>query len=180
MIQYALKCAEGHTFQRWYQSASAYDRLAAAGMVSCAICGCGSVEKAIMAPRVRPGRSAVSKLGEADTADRSGADGAASEQEKTPAPNRVEPITPVPENTSPATQAAAAEVEAVLKKMRAEVEKNSDYVGQDFAKEARAMHLGEAPERAIYGETPVSEAKELIDEGIPVVPLPFIPGRNTN
>ena len=55
MIRYALKCAEGHSFESWFQSASAYDKLAAAGMVTCAVCGSSSVEKAIMAPRVRPG-----------------------------------------------------------------------------------------------------------------------------
>ena len=63
------------------------------------------------------------------------------------------------------------------------VEENSDYVGKDFATEARAMHLGETPERSIYGEARLEEAKELIEEGIPVAPLPFMPfmpNRKTN
>jgi hypothetical protein len=53
-------------------------------------------------------------------------------------------------------------------------------VGEDFASEARAMHLGDAPERSIYGEAKPDEAKALIEDGIPVAPLPFMPNRKTN
>ena len=42
------------------------------------------------------------------------------------------------------------------------------------------MHLGETPERAIYGEAKIEEAKSLIEDGVPVVPLPFAPGRKSN
>ena len=42
------------------------------------------------------------------------------------------------------------------------------------------MHLGELPERAIHGEAKLAEAKALIDEGVPVLPLPFIPKAKTN
>jgi len=42
------------------------------------------------------------------------------------------------------------------------------------------MHIGDVPERSIYGESTIQEAKELIDEGVPVVPLPFISSRKTN
>ncbi len=73
-----------------------------------------------------------------------------------------------------------AEIEAEIAKLRAKVEAESDYVGEDFAKEARAMHLGEAPERAIYGETKLEDAKELIEDGVPVMPLPFTPTRKVN
>lgn len=55
MIQYSLKCAEGHQFDSWFQSASAYDKLRGTGHVACAICGTDKVEKALMAPRVGSG-----------------------------------------------------------------------------------------------------------------------------
>ena len=42
------------------------------------------------------------------------------------------------------------------------------------------MHYGLTPERAIYGEAKVTEAKKLMEEGIPVAPLPFDPKRKTN
>ncbi|RCW88169.1 DUF1178 family protein [Paracoccus lutimaris] len=63
--------------------------------------------------------------------------------------------------------------EAALEKLRRHVEANSDYVGMSFAAEARAMHEGEAPERAIHGEARLEDARKLIEDGIPVAPLPF-------
>ncbi|MGV6838682.1 MAG: DUF1178 family protein [Planktomarina sp.] len=72
------------------------------------------------------------------------------------------------------------QIEKAFKEMRKEVEKNSEYVGGNFAKEARAMHLGESPERSIYGEAKPEEAKSLIEDGINVAPLPFVPKRQTN
>ena len=70
--------------------------------------------------------------------------------------------------------------EKALAALRAKVEAESDYVGLSFAKEARAMHVGEAPERAIYGEATAKDAIELLQDGIPVAPLPFLPTRKTN
>lgn len=73
-----------------------------------------------------------------------------------------------------------SEVEAALAHMRQMVEENSDYVGLNFAAEARKMHLGEIPARAIYGEAKVEEAKSLLEDGIPVAPLPFMPRAKVN
>ena len=70
--------------------------------------------------------------------------------------------------------------EAMLAAMRRHVEENSDYVGLSFAAEARAMHEGKAPERNIWGEAKPEEAKALLEEGIPVAPLPFVPKRQAN
>ncbi|MDQ2089408.1 DUF1178 family protein [Marimonas arenosa] len=144
MIQFSLKCAEGHRFDSWFQSAEAFDTLQAAGHVACAVCGSSKVEKAVMAPRVRPAR------GQADAV----------------------PERPLSAPASPAEQALAA--------LKAHVEANSEYVGMAFAREARAMHDGDAPERAIYGEAKPEEAKRLIEDGVPVAPLPFRPGRKSN
>lgn len=63
--------------------------------------------------------------------------------------------------------------EQALEKLRAHVEANSDYVGMSFAAEARAMHDGDAPTRAIHGEARLEDAKKLLEDGIPVAPLPF-------
>lgn len=70
--------------------------------------------------------------------------------------------------------------ETELAALRKQVEENSDYVGLSFAQEARKMHDGEAPERAIYGEAKLDEARKLIEDGVPVAPLPFLPKRKTN
>ena len=141
MIQYALKCADGHSFDSWFQSADAFDKLAAAGMVSCAICGGTDVTKSVMAPNVRPARNAPDS-------------GALSKKD------------------TPAEQAMAH-----LKKL---IEENSDYVGMNFAAEARSMHDGDTPARAIHGEANAEEARKLLEDGVPVAPLPFVPKRKTN
>ena len=67
-----------------------------------------------------------------------------------------------------------------LAELKRHVEANSEYVGLEFAREARAMHEGETPERSIYGEARADEAKKLLEDGIPVAPLPFRPGRKSN
>ena len=148
MIRYALKCSDDHRFESWFQSADAFDTLAAKGLVSCAICGSTKVSKALMAPRV-----AV-----ADTV---------AEPAATPAPAR-----PLSEPSHPAEQ--------MLRALRDHLAKNSTYVGGRFADEARAMHLGEAEERPIHGEATVPEARALIEDGIPIAPLPILPPDKTN
>ncbi len=70
--------------------------------------------------------------------------------------------------------------ETALAELRAQVEANSDYVGLSFAAEARAMHEGRTPERAIHGEAKMEDARKLIEDGVPVAPLPFLPARKTN
>lgn len=62
-----------------------------------------------------------------------------------------------------------------LSTVRDHVEKNCDYVGDDFAEEARRIHYGESDPRSIYGEATPEEANELFDEGVEVAPLPILP-----
>ena len=145
MIRYALKCANAHEFESWFQSASAYDSLRAAGHVGCPLCGDAAIEKVLMAPAVRPARRAA--------------------EAAPPAQRLAEP---------------ASDIEKALADLRAKVEANSDYVGEGFAAEARRIHAGEAPERSIYGEAKPEEARKLIEDGVPVAPLPFLPKRKAN
>jgi hypothetical protein len=76
--------------------------------------------------------------------------------------------------------APGTDVEAALAALRRQIEANSDYVGLNFAAEARRIHAGDAPERSIYGEARADDARALIEDGVPVAPLPFVPGRKTN
>lgn len=141
MIHYALKCKDGHAFESWFKSASAFDALQDAGHLTCAVCGISGVTKAIMAPRIA----------------------------HAPEPTSQKPLT-----------GAKSETERALAELRRKVEENADYVGPRFAEEARAMYLGTSPERAIYGEASGAEARALIDDGVPVSPLPFFPNRKAN
>jgi len=70
--------------------------------------------------------------------------------------------------------------ERALTELKRQVEAESDYVGADFAHEARAMHEGSMPIRSIYGEAKRDEAIALLEDGVPVAPLPFTPTRKTN
>lgn len=76
--------------------------------------------------------------------------------------------------------APATPAEQALRDLRTALEKNADYVGETFASEARAIHLGEAPERPIWGRANMGEARALVEEGVPIAPLPFGPPRKTN
>ena len=67
----------------------------------------------------------------------------------------------------------------LIKQLKKDVEKNCEYVGDNFEKEARAIHYGDSPERSIYGKTTLKEAKSLYEDGIPVTPLPWV-DRKTN
>lgn len=129
MIRYDLICKKDHRFESWFGSSTDFDKLMAAGMVSCVVCGDANVKKAVMAPRV-----------------------AKSER-------------PLSAPRSPAEQA--------VMELRKKIEASADNVGSNFAAEARAMHEGDTPERPIYGEAKIEEAKSLIDDGIPVAPLPW-------
>lgn len=68
-----------------------------------------------------------------------------------------------------------AKLRAMMQQLRDHVVANADYVGDKFAEEARRIHYEEAENRGIYGEAAPEEARELIEEGIPVHPLPVIP-----
>ena len=156
MIRYALHCDRDHAFESWFQSSSAYDSQVKRKLVTCPICGSAKVDKAIMAPRI------VGKKGR----------------------ERVEPA-PVPASEAPAPGASAGatplmlaqerELRAKLKELRDHIVKNADNVGERFPNEARKKHYGDIEHRPIYGEASTEEARELIDEGIEVSPLPVLP-----
>jgi len=69
--------------------------------------------------------------------------------------------------------------EAALRELREHIEKNATDVGDNFADEARAIHDGDKPERAIFGQAKLEDAKALIEDGVPVAPLPWI-GKTRN
>ena len=67
------------------------------------------------------------------------------------------------------TEVAAAKIAAEI---RQHISSTHDYVGEKFADEARAMYYGETEHRPVWGEVTPEVAKDLIDEGVPAMPLP--------
>lgn len=161
MIRYTLKCPEAHQFDSWFGDAEGFEKLRAAGQLACPQCGSKQVEKALMAPSIRAARKSA-------FADAPEAAPPPAEGPPTPAAGRG------------ALSAPQSPLEAALSALRREVEANSDYVGKAFAAEARAMHQGEAPARAIHGEAKIEEARQLLEEGVPLLPLPFLAAGKSN
>jgi hypothetical protein len=159
MIHYQLRCENGHAFDGWFRDSAAFETQAAAGFVECPTCASTKVERALMAP-------AIPKKGRPARAAR---------PEAPPEPPKPE-TPPAPPAPLPAVAARMpAELRAALAKLRAEVEKNCDYVGPDFAEEARKIHRGDAEPRGIYGETSPEEAEALREEGVEFASVPWVP-----
>ncbi|HEX3406165.1 MAG TPA: DUF1178 family protein [Caulobacteraceae bacterium] len=66
-----------------------------------------------------------------------------------------------------------------MAQVRRHVEDHFDYVGDTFAREARAIHEGKSENRGIYGEATPTEVKGLVEDGVPVAPLPPEPAKKT-
>lgn len=79
----------------------------------------------------------------------------------------------------PDLSAPASPAEQALAELRRRIEAQSEDVGRDFAAEARRIHEGTAPARAIIGEARPQEARALIEDGVPVAPLPWSGSRKT-
>jgi hypothetical protein len=156
MIKYALRCDQHHNWDAWFPSISGYDDQHARGLVDCPYCGSQSVEKAPMAPAIVSGRSDKS-----ESTDRIQTL-AVSDNAQLPVASEDISLT-IPEP-----------VREMLAEMKAKIEKSHDYVGDTFAREVRAMHEGETEERPIYGEATASEVRALIEDEIPVAPLPML------
>ncbi len=145
MIVFDLQCADGsHVFEAWFGSSADYDNQCERGLVACPICGSKDVGKAAMAPAVG-----------------------------TKGNKRGEPRSAVAMANSGPDPVKMKELLGKLAKEQAKALENSDYVGKQFASEARAMHVGEQDERPIHGEASLEQAQSLFEDGVPVAPLPL-------
>ena len=147
MISFTLKCENNHSFDSWFQSSDAFEKLRNTGMITCPTCASTTIEKSMMSPRVRTARKTAK----------------APEDDK-----------------SPTALAPHTDKEKAIAKLKSEVETNSEYVGMEFVNMARAIHDGDAPNKSIYGQAKPEEAIKLLNDGVPVIPLPFIPNRKIN
>ena len=115
----------------------------------CPQCGTAEIEKAPMAPAVpRKGNQLPAPVTPA--------------AQQPPRPLANTPMTP-----------EVAEAIAHLAKAQEAALKNSKWVGKGFAEQSRAMHYGEREHTAIHGEASLEEARELLEEGVPIAPLPL-------
>jgi len=155
MIHYTLVCSQAHEFDGWFASSSGFDAQAARGLVECPVCGDKHVTRGLMAPAI-PAKS-----------------NARSELVPVPAERPVAAESPA-QNVATVGEQMPDQLRAALQKLRAEVERNCDYVGTDFAEEALRMHKGESEHRAIYGQTTEAQAEALQEEGVPIAMIPWV------
>lgn len=150
MIKYALVCEAEHEFESWFPSGESFDEQAKRGFVACPYCQSINVSKAIMAPNVaRKDRDAAPA--EAPALPAAAPQGVALLDEK------------------------QQQLRAMMRELHEKIVASSDDVGERFPEEARKMHEGEAPARSIRGKASFEEARSLLDEGIPVLPIPDLP-----
>jgi len=152
MIRYTLQCATGHAFDGWFKNSAAYDAAASHNELSCPQCGSVEVTKALMAPNISTSRR------------KAAARAPTTEQHSAPVD------TP---NTNLAT--APPELRKKLRELRDAVLSKADYVGPRFAEEARKAHDADACDRAIWGEATPEETRDLLEDGITVLPIPRLP-----
>lgn len=151
-----LRCAQDHAFEGWFAGEADFQDQLQRGVVQCPLCGDSQVRKVLSAPRINLGARAPSPV-TAPGAPPSHA-APADHSTQTAAP-------PMPGGPQPTTPE-----HAWLQWARSVVAQTED-VGLQFAQEARRMHHGEAPERAIRGQASAQEAVQLLEEGIAVLPL---------
>ncbi|WP_343612577.1 DUF1178 family protein [Novosphingobium sp.] len=150
MIVYDLLCEEGgHKFEGWFGSSQDFDKQQQRGLLACPQCGGQRVSKALMAPNLaRKGNQKAVEVAPSPAA--------------------------VPAKAPPAPAALPPEAKAMLQAvaaLQAEALKSSQWVGDAFAGDARAMHYGDKEAAPIHGRASARDVQDLLEEGIDFAPL---------
>lgn len=169
MLVVDLHCAHGHGFEGWFASADDLASQKARGLLSCPVCGDGDVTRRPSAPHLN-----TSHLKDKPAPSRRPAAAAQPHAPAAATAREVAPQQALPDQPTVAPE-QAAEMMAVLQSMylkavRHVVEHTED-VGERFAEEARSIHHGDAPERAIRGQASAEEKEALREEGIDFLSL---------
>ncbi|NJN39666.1 MAG: DUF1178 family protein [Gammaproteobacteria bacterium] len=146
MIVFELQCSERHRFEGWFASPEAFERQLSAGEIACPVCTDPAVRK-VPSARIRRPKASPPALAKAAPAGTKRLPAAASGANQ--------------------QMTLAAFIDHVLV--------NSEDVGTRFADEARRIHKGDAPHRSIRGQSSAEETEALLEEGVPVFPLPIPP-----
>jgi hypothetical protein len=161
MIKFALVCDKGHAFESWFRSGDDYETQARRGFVECPSCGSGKVGKAIMSPAIARrdrGRTAPMEPVEAPQADAVAV-----------------PVPAAPPQPMALLDERQKQLQAMVREIHAKISATTTDVGARFPEEARRMHEGEIPDAPIRGQATLEEARELWEDGIPVMPIPLLP-----
>ena len=172
-----LRCAHQHVFEGWFASEEDYQSQLERALVECPLCGDKSIAKMPSAPRLNLGH-AVAAQTDTEAGQQAGAHSRGVSMPAHPAADGAATAPADSPRFAHATGTFAAPVappsglEAAWWHWARQAVSQADDVGARFAQEARRMHQGDAPERAIHGQSSVQETLELLEEGIAVLPLP--------
>jgi hypothetical protein len=170
MIVFDLICQpNGHIFEAWFGSSDSFQRQKNDRLLQCPICASANVDKAVMAPHVGAKSNQRSGVMAVRESEQSEQNHTASQASDGLAHDMV-------------AVAAAKSKLAALAQVQSAIIAQSDWVGRDFARQARAMDAGELTRASIYGEASLGEVKSLIDDGVEVMPLPLpvVPPNQSN
>ena len=164
-----LQCGGMHTFEGWFGSEEDYQSQRERGLVACPLCADTEVRKLPSAPRLNLGAAEPRQSKPVSQESFSATTGAVTPSTNLAAKPAAETVASSLAQVHPE---AAEMVQEAWMKMVKHVIANTEDVGQNFAEEARKMHYGESEERNIRGQASVEETKDLLEEGIEVMPLP--------
>ena len=151
MIKYSLKCSENdcnknEPFDGWFQNSASFDKQIKAGYISCPYCGSLKIKKNLMSPSVKSTNEINSKIKSKNV------------QHDELFKKRNKQI----------------DMMVVLRNLKKEIQKNAEFVGNNFAKEAKAIHEGKSKERAIYGQANSNDLEDLKSKNIDVIKVPWV------
>lgn len=160
-----LRCSHGHGFEGWFASEADYLDQRERGILVCPMCNDAQVTKTLSAPRLNLRSSGTPSQEHSDAV-------APTSAAPAPAPS---PSPSLPALPDLANALASDEGRQQLLKTWLEVSRklvnNSEDVGKRFADEARKIHYGDAEERSIHGQASREEVRDLLDEGVEIMPL---------
>jgi hypothetical protein len=154
-----LQCAHQHDFEGWFASEDDFQGQLSRGLVECPLCGDRQITKQLSAPRLNLSAPRGDRESPKSATSSTEAKLAETDSAMAPGPGGSE-LTP--------QQVQAAWLQVVHQVMA-----NTEDVGARFAEEARKIHYGEAQHRGIRGQATREETRDLLEEGISVMPLPI-------
>lgn len=157
MRVYNFVCQHHHHFEGWFSSENDYLSQKSEERLSCPLCDSMTVHRLPSAPRISRGLASDPK--------------AVISQE----PALKDQTSESSAGSGSQQALSQTQVQATVLKVIREIVSQTEDVGTDFAKEARKIHYKEVPDRGIRGQATSDETAELKEEGIEVIPLPFLP-----
>jgi len=174
MIKYQLICDLSHEFEGWFQTSASFDAQSQSELITCPVCGSANVRRALMTPnlaspkrRRRPSPDNISNTNKS-IADINGTPLSSSNQTNSLGSHDVA------SGASPSVT-EIGEAMAQLRQLQRKIKAEFRDVGTEFAAEARKIHYGESAPENIYGQSSDEEREALLDEGIDVVAMPWVP-----